>query len=92
MPNVIKLENKTARILHVSLGGGKSVPVPPVEGGITLKLTDSEKEDFDANLATETVQEWIAAGDLVVTEKAPKLGDADADADADEEGLDDEGE
>ena len=86
---VVKLENKSARILHISLGGGRNVPVPPSEKGpMTVKLSDSEKEAFDINVATETVQEWITAGDLVITdaepEPEPEPEDEPVDTDEDE--------
>lgn len=82
---VVKLENKTARILHVSLGGGRNVAIPPTEGGIKVKMSDSEKESFDLNVATETVQEWIDSGDLIISE-----GEAEPPADDAEDDLDDE--
>ncbi len=63
----IKLENKSARILHISLGDGQFVTIPPTEsGGVEITFTDDEQTRFDKNLATATVQEWIEAGLLVV--------------------------
>jgi hypothetical protein len=86
MPRV-KLENKTARILHISLGGGKNVAVPPAEGGIKVKFSDSEKEAFDKNVATPEVQGWIDAGDLVIEELEEGLeAEETEDLEAEEEG------
>lgn len=84
MPKV-KLENKTARILHISMGGGKNIAIPPTEGGITAKLSEAEKEAFDKNVATDEVQSWIAAGDLVV-EDLPEE-DEEPEEDLEEEGT-----
>jgi len=69
----LTLQNKSARILHISLGGGAVVTVPPVEGGggIAVTMTDTEKAAFDRNVATAVVQAWITAGDLVITEAPP---------------------
>lgn len=84
---VVKLENKTARILHISLGGGRNVAIPPTVGGIKVKMSDSEKEAFDLNVATETVQEWISSDALVITEV-----EAEPEADAEDEDAPDEDE
>jgi hypothetical protein len=67
----VKLENKSARILHVSLGGGGSLAIPPQEGGITVTMDEAEKEAFDKNVATDAVQEWIAAGELIISDATP---------------------
>jgi hypothetical protein len=64
----LRLENKTARILHISTGGGATLAIPPVEGGITVQMSDSEKAAFDANVATDEVQSWITGGVLVITD------------------------
>jgi len=65
-----QLENKTARILHVGLGGGKSLAIPPMEtGGIVVEMTDPEKAAFAAAMATEEVKGWIDGGMLIITEK-----------------------
>jgi hypothetical protein len=68
----LQLENKTARILHISMGDGATITIPPTEGGIVVELSDAEKAAFDANVATEEVQEWITGGVLVITEKVPE--------------------
>jgi len=88
MPD-IKLENKSARMLHISIGGAKQLAIPPVEGGIKVKLNDAEKAAFDANVATETVQGWITAGELVVGAGAGRPAAAD-DADDEDEELDED--
>jgi hypothetical protein len=67
MPEV-KLENTTAHIMHISMGGGQTLAIPPTEGGIMVMFTDAEKVVFDANVATPAVQEWVTAGDLIITE------------------------
>ena len=69
----VKLDNKSARILMVGLGGGESLTVPPTDpttgvGGITVKFTDDEKERFDKAIATPAVQEWIEAEELVISD------------------------
>lgn len=74
----IKLENKSARILLISLGGGEVVTVPPSDpttgqGAVVLQMDDAEKERFDKALATPAVQEWVDAEELVVSD-----GPADA--------------
>lgn len=74
MPTV-KLENKTARILHIGLGGGAAVTVPPTDpstgsGGVVLQMDDTERERFDRAVATPAVQEWVEAEELVITEEA----------------------
>lgn len=89
MPKV-KLENKTAKILHVSLGGGKNVAIPPTEGGITVKFSEREKEAFDKNVATDEVQSWIAAGDLTV-EDLPDDEEAAEEEDLEPEPEEEEG-
>lgn len=71
MPSV-KIENKSARILHISLGGGQVVTVPPTVGGVTVTFTDTEQAAFDKNVATPKVQEWIEVGDLVITPGEPE--------------------
>lgn len=69
----IKLENKSARILLISLGGGGVVTVPPSDpttgqGAVTLTMTDDEKVRFDTAVATPAVQEWIDAEELVISD------------------------
>jgi hypothetical protein len=85
----LKLENKTARILHISTGGGKNVAIPPTEGGVTLTLSAAEKASFDKNVATPEVQGWIAAGDLVLLSDDSA---EDAEVDEEEGDLEDEDE
>lgn len=85
----VKLENKSARILHIGLGGAESIAVPPTEGGITVTFaSDSEQARFDAAVATPAVQEWVEAGELVIESadppEPPELPEADDD-DADED-------
>lgn len=62
----IKIENKSARILMIGLGGGVCVSVPPSEGGIEVSFDDAEQEQFDKAVATPAVKAWIEAGELVV--------------------------
>lgn len=69
MPTTIKLENRTARLLHISVGRGDFVTVPPLDppGPVELTLaTDADKARLDKALATPIIQAWIAAGELVV--------------------------
>lgn len=63
-----KFENKSARILHISVGDGQTLAIPPVEGGITLEIEDSQKPALQANIATPAVQAWITDGQLTITE------------------------
>jgi len=75
-----QLENKAARILHIGLGGGKILTIPPTVGGITVEMSDPEKAKFEIAIATEEVKSWIDGGVLVVTEKVeepppPEAGD-----------------
>lgn len=77
----MQLENKTARILHIGLTGGKALAIPPMEtGGIIVEMSDPEKAAFDIAVASEEVQSWITGGALIVTEIAdpppPEAGDA----------------
>ena len=71
----VKLENKSARILHINLGDGGIVTVPPSDpatgGGITVELDDAEQDRFDKAIATPAVKEWIDAGELVITDDGP---------------------
>lgn len=66
----VKLENKSARILCIGLGGGESLAIPPSEGGIEVSFDDAEQERFDKALATPAVKAWIEAEELVVSEGA----------------------
>jgi hypothetical protein len=78
-----KLENKSARILHISMGGGETLAVPPSEGGIVVRFAEgAEAEAFAKNIATQTVQEWIDSGELVITE-APDEPEVDPEPAAD---------
>jgi hypothetical protein len=63
-----KFENKSARILHLSVGDGQTLAIPPSEGGITLEIEDSQKPALQANIATPAVQAWINDGQLTITE------------------------
>ena len=71
----VKLENKTARILMIGLGGGESLAIPPTEGGIEVSFDDGEQERFDKALATPAVKAWTEAGELVVTAEASEPKD-----------------
>jgi hypothetical protein len=66
--NTVRLANTTAHVKHISLGGGASIAVPPVEGGgVDLAFeTDAERESFARALDTATVKKWIESGELVV--------------------------
>lgn len=69
----IKLENKSARILLISLGGGDVVTVPPSDpttgqGAVVLTMDDDEKARFDKAVATPAVQEWVDAEELVISD------------------------
>lgn len=78
----IKLENKSARILMVGIGGGECVTIPPTEGGIEVSFDDAEQERFDKAVATPAVKEWIDAGELVVS-----VGEAEPEAKAPAEDM-----
>lgn len=71
MPS-FKLENKSARILHINLGGGNIITVPPTEGGITVKLDDAEATQFDKAIALAEVQAWVEANELIITDAEPE--------------------
>ena len=63
-----RFENKSARILHISLGDGQTLAIPPTEGGVTHEVSDAAKPLFQANIATPAVQAWIDDGQLTITE------------------------
>lgn len=63
-----KFENKSARILHISVGEGQTLAIPPSESGVTLEIEDSQKPALQANIATPAVQAWIDDGQLIITE------------------------
>lgn len=79
MAHKVKLENKSARVLHIGLGDGQTLSVPPTEGGVEFTLTDEEQKLLDKNLETPAVQALIEAGELVVggggDKTAPKAED-----------------
>jgi hypothetical protein len=62
-----KFENKSARILHISVGDGQTLAIPPSESGVTLEIEDSQKPALQANIATPAVQAWIDDGQLTIT-------------------------
>lgn len=67
--SLVRLENKTEHVLHITLAGGDVVSVPPSEDGKTQTLTFSTAEErgrFEAALNTETVQQWLRDQHLVV--------------------------
>lgn len=66
MPSVT-IENTSARILMINLGGGQVCTVPPTEGGITVTFDDAEQALFDKAIATPAVAAWIESGELVIT-------------------------
>lgn len=80
MPTSIQFENKSARILHIGLGGSEFITIPPREegGGTTVTVDDAEKERLDKALATPTVKQWIDDGELVMTEGAAEPPPEDA--------------
>lgn len=65
----VKLENRTARIISISLGGGDFVTVPPIDPPAPVEITlatDADKARLERALATPIVKAWIEAGELVV--------------------------
>ena len=70
MATKVRLENRSAHLKYITIGGGQSIAVPPQEqGGIDLTF-DSEAElaAFKRALETQTVRDWIASGELVVVQ------------------------
>lgn len=63
-----KFENKSARILHIGVGEGQTLAIPPTEGGVTIEVQDADKPAFQANIQTPAVQAWINDGQLTITE------------------------
>ena len=46
----VRLENKTAHLKHLALGGGESLAIPPTESGpgVEIKLeSDDERKRFN---------------------------------------------
>lgn len=85
----VRLENKSARILLIGLGGAESISVPPAEGGIVVTFSSgAEQERFARAVATPAVQEWIDSGELVLTDperRSPAEPVEPAEPDEDEE-------
>lgn len=75
-----RLENRSAHMKYITLGGGQSIAVPPQEqGGVDISFeTDAEAAAFKRALETPTVCEWIASGELVVQQGGAKAAPAAA--------------
>jgi hypothetical protein len=68
--------NTTAHVIHVSIGQGAFVTVPPTVGNasILVALTPTEQTGLTAALTTVTVDAWVTAGELVVTPAPAGVG------------------
>jgi hypothetical protein len=64
----VRLSNTTAHVKHISLRGGASITVPPVEGaGIDVTFdAEGERDHFTRALETPAVKKWIEDGELIV--------------------------
>jgi len=70
---VSEFQNQSAHVIHVSIGDGAFITVPPTVGAATVRiaLTATEKTGLDAGLATTAAQQWITACELVVVAAPP---------------------
>lgn len=70
---VTGFSNTTAHVIHVSIGQGAFVTVPPTVGNalVLVALTPTEQTGLTAALETVAVKAWIDAGELVVTTAPP---------------------
>lgn len=64
----VQLENKTERVMHITLEGGAIISVPPLEQGAqTVTFADAdERARFERALQTDAVRHWIENKELVV--------------------------
>lgn len=66
-------QNTSAHVIHISIGDGAFVTVPPTVGAATvaIALTAKEQTGLDAGLLTDAVQAWVTACELVVVPPEP---------------------
>lgn len=67
----LRFKNTTPHILGITCAGGWVQNVPPkfeAPDGVVFTLDESTRSWVDKAVATPTVQAWIGAGELVVTE------------------------
>jgi hypothetical protein len=63
----VQIHNKSARLKHISCGGGQTVSVPPSETPTTITFeSDEEVKRFDEALKNPAVKRWIDAGELTI--------------------------
>lgn len=63
----VQIHNKSARLKHISCGGGMTVTVPPSETPITITLeNDDEVKRFHEALKNPAVKRWLDAGEVVI--------------------------
>lgn len=72
---VSTFQNLSAHVIHISIGDGAFVTVPPTVGTATVvvALTAKEQTGLEAALATEAVQAWVTACELVLVAPPPPL-------------------
>ena len=66
-------QNTSAHVIHISIGDGAFVTVPPTIGAatVTVALTAKEQTGLTAALATVAVQAWVTACELVIVPVVP---------------------